>query len=69
VAFGGREQRLSLVPAQLPELRIVTRDQALAGIIRTVELEEVAFIEQPELHHLGFDQRADGGAREGHIED
>ena len=55
--FLGRrlEQCLSLVRAQLRELRVAARDQALARIVRVRELEEIALVEEPELQRAALD--------------
>ena len=62
VGLGGREQFLALVRAQLGELRIAARHQALAGIVRRAQLEQVALVEQAQLQMALLDQRADRDA-------
>jgi len=61
VGLGGCEQFLALVRAQLGQLRIAARHQALARIVRRAQFEQVALIEQVELQLPLFDQRADRG--------
>ena len=59
VTFGGREQLLALVRAQRRQLRIAAGHQALAGVVRRSDLEQVALIEQAQLKMPLLDQCAD----------
>jgi len=57
-AFGGLEQALSLVGAELRQLVIFARHQSFIWEVRMFDLEEIARIEQPQLKTPIVEQRA-----------
>jgi hypothetical protein len=62
IAFGGLEQFVALAGALLAEDRIAAGHQALAGIVRAVDLGQVALVEQRQLQGPAvLGQRPDGG--------
>ena len=51
--------------SKLRELRIAACDEPLIGILRIRELEEIPFIEEPQLQRAGLDEAADLAALQG----
>jgi hypothetical protein len=55
--FGGgrRDQLLALVRPRFRQLRLPARNQAFTGIIRMIEFEEVAIVEESQLQRAAFE--------------
>src|SRR5450631_2375794 len=54
--LGRFQQRLTLVRAQLGQLRIATGNQPLARVVRMRQFEQIALIEEAQLQRFGFNQ-------------
>src|ERR1700692_4067556 len=64
VALGGRQQLLTLVRAQPGQRFIAAGHQALTGVVRRAQLEQIALIEQVHLKMPLLEQRTDRCALE-----